>query len=458
MKESGLVPSNIAAAARSTGRLPVAFGRRFFLFLFMGLVWVAPAWRDRRFLYALALWDVLAVAIWLWDLSRLPKPAQIEVRRVWGEPLGLAKRMQVKIELHNASSTPISATVNDEPPETFCRALPTIDISAPAKGSGSGAYSIEPRARGDARFGNIWLRYTSPFLFAQRWARADVGQAVRVYPNIEEAQKLRIYLIRSRQIELEKRLKRQRGYGREFESLREYRAGDEWRDICWSATARRGKLITKIYQVERSQTIWIVLDAGRLLRARVDNLTKLDYTVAAALSLAQVAFYSGDRVALLAYGRKPQQRVAPGRGMSHLRAMVESLAQVHAEAFEADHLLAAEMLLSLQSRRSLIVWLTDLAETAATPEVIECAARMATRHLVLLAIIGQPEMHGLIEASPESKNDMYRYVAALEIVQRRDLLLRRLRQQGALTLEVDPNRLSTAVVNRYLEVKERSLL
>ena len=458
MAERRLVPGNVVAQARSVGRIPVAFGRRFFLFLFIGLVWIAPAWREPRFLYAMALWDVIAVALWAWDLSLLPKPAQIEVHRIWSEPLGLANPTSVGIEIRNASSTSISAKVIDEAPETFCSQLPRIELSARGRSSGSGSYPIEPRSRGDARFGDVWLRYASPFLFAERWARAPMGQTVRVYPNIEEAQKLRIYLIRSRQIELEKRLKRQRGYGREFESLREYRAGDEWRDICWSATARRGKLITKVHQIERSQTVWIVLDAGRLLRARVDRLTKLDYTVDAALSLAQVAFYSGDRVALLAYGRKPQQRLAPGRGMSHLRAMVESLALVHTEPFEADHLLAAELLLSLQSRRSLIVWLTDLAETAATPEVIECAARMATRHLVLLGIIGQPELRGMVAASPEDKSEMYRYTAALEIVQRRDLLLRRLRQQGALTLEVDPRNLSTAVVNRYLEVKERSLL
>jgi uncharacterized protein (DUF58 family) len=453
-----LVPSDVEARAQSARRIPVAFGRRFFLFLFMGLVWIAPAWREPRFLYALALWDAVALALWAWDLSRLPKPAQLEIRRVWSEPLGLSKRMAVSLELRNASRTRISARINDEAPQTFSRDLPTVMASVPGKSSASVSYPIEPRARGDARFGDVWLRYESPVRFAERWARARLGQAVRVYPNIEDAQKLRIYLVRSRQIELEKRLKRQRGYGREFESLRDYREGDEWRDICWSATARRGKLITKVHQIERSQTLWIVIDAGRLLRARVDGLTKLDYTVSAALSLAQVAFYSGDRVALLAYGRKPQQRVGPGRGVPHLRVLMESLAQVHTESFEADHLLAAELVLSLQSRRSLIVWLTDLAETAATPEVIECAARMATRHLVLLGIIGQPELRQLVAGSPKDTEEMYRYTAALEIVQRRDLLLRRLRQQGALTLEVDPARLSTALANRYLEVKERSLL
>jgi uncharacterized protein (DUF58 family) len=453
-----LSPSNVSARAERAGRFPVAFGRRFFLLLFVGLVWIVPAWGEPRFLYALAVWDLVVLALWAWDLSRMAKPEQIEVTRIWSEPLGLTKRMPVTLELRNFSGSSISAKVTDETPETFCRDLPGVEIVAPANGARSASYPIEPRSRGDARFGNVWLRYQSPVGLAERWARAQLPQTVRVYPNIEEAQKMRIYLIRSRQIELEKRLKRQRGHGREFESLRDYREGDEFRDICWSVTARRGKLITKVHQIERSQTIWLVLDAGRLLRARVDRLTKLDYTVSAALSLAQVAFYSGDRVALLAYGRKPQQRVGPGRGVPHLRVLMESMAQVRAEAFEADHLLAAESLLSQQSRRSLIVWLTDLAETAATPEVIECAAKMATRHLVLLGIIGQPELRRLVAAGPQDANGMYRYTAALEVVQRRELLLRRLRQQGALTLEVDASRMSTALVNRYLEVKERSLL
>jgi uncharacterized protein (DUF58 family) len=453
-----LVPSPVSAPAERAGRFPVAFGWRFFLLLLMGLVWIAPAWRDARFLYALAFWDVATVGLWAWDLRGLPKPRQLVLRRAWSEPLGLTKGMTVSLEVHNGSAAPVNATMHDETPETFRPDPPSLRISVPAGGVSVASYPIEPRARGDARFGDVWLRYQSPSRLAERWARARLTQTVRVYPHIEDPQKMHVYLIRSRQIELEKRLKRQRGHGREFESLRDYREGDEFRDICWSVTARRGKLITKVHQIERSQTLWLVLDAGRLLRARVDRLTKLDYTVNAALSLAQVAFYSGDRVALFAYGRKPQQRLGPGRSVLHLRALMEAMAQVHAEAFEADHLLAAEQLLSLQSRRSLIVWLTDLAETAATPEVMECAARMAARHLVLLGVIGQPEMRRLVASRPENPTEMYQYTAALEIVQRRSLLLRRLRQQGALTLEVDPQRLSTSLVNRYLEVKERSLL
>ncbi|HET6373617.1 MAG TPA: DUF58 domain-containing protein, partial [Candidatus Polarisedimenticolia bacterium] len=256
----------------------------------------------------------------------------------------------------------------------------------------------------------------------------------------------------------ERRIKRRYGTGREFESLREYRPGDQWRDICWTATARRGKMITKTYQTERNQAVWLVLDTGRLLRARVMGLTKLDHAVAAALSLAQVALYSGDRIGLLAYGRRPQQRLGAGRGSSHLRALVERLALVRAEGAEADHGRAARVLLEAQKHRSLVVWLTDLAETASEPEVIESASRISARHQVLFVAIGQPEIQELVAQAPESTTQMYRYVAALEMIERRDLLLRRLRERGAMALEVDPGGLSTALVNKYLEVKERSLI
>lgn len=234
-----LVPSNVEALAENASRIPVAFARRFFLLLFIGLAWIAPAWRQPRFLYAMVVWDVLALAIWAWDLGRIAKPGHLEIRRVWKEPLGLSQRGQVTIEVRNTSDMSVSLQMTDEAPETFVRDLPEIQIVVPGGSSARASYSIEPRVRGDAKFRDVWFRYRSPLCLAERWARAILGQKVRVYPNFAEAQKMRIYLIRSRQIEVEKRLKRQRGHGREFESLREYRAGDEFRDISWSATARR---------------------------------------------------------------------------------------------------------------------------------------------------------------------------------------------------------------------------
>jgi uncharacterized protein (DUF58 family) len=267
-----------------------------------------------------------------------------------------------------------------------------------------------------------------------------------------------LYLLRSRQIELERRLTRRRGLGREFESLRDYRDGDELRDVCWTATARRGKLITRQFQIERSQAVCLVVDAGRLLRAKVGKLQKLDFSVNAALTLAHVAQYSGDRVALLAYGRRVQQQLPPGRGSPHTRAMVEQLSLVRSEVAEADHARAARVLLTMQKRRSLVVWITDLAETVMTPDVIQAALQVARRHLLLFITFSEPQVMELLARAPENPLNMYRVMAAQEMAQRRELLLRRLREQGAFALEMPPDQVSTAVVNHYLEIKDRGLL
>ena len=111
---------------------------------------------------------------------------------------------------------------------------------------------------------------------------------------------------------------------------------------------------------------------------------------------------------------------------------------MRAEPYEADHGRAAHVLLSEQKRRSLIVWITDLAETAGTPDVVEYALQMRRRHLVLFAALGQPDLNELAARRPEYEEEMFRYIAAIEIVQRRELLLRRLRQQGVLALELMP--------------------
>jgi uncharacterized protein (DUF58 family) len=452
-----LVPREMRAFGKPAKRFSFAFGRRFFLLMLIGLVWLGPAWSDRRYLYILVLWDLALFALWYWDLRRLPRPAQLEVHRVWSQPPQLRVESQVTVELLNFGAVPVQTEIIDDPPATFCASTPELKVFAPThKRTGISHYTVRPAERGDARFGSAYLRYQSALRIAERWAVAPLNQTIRVYPNLEEAKQDTIYLVRSRQIAMEKRHQRQRGQGREFESLREYREGDEWRDICWTATARRAKLISRSYRIERSQTVWLVLDAGRLLRARVMGLSKLDYAAGAALSLAQVALYSGDRIAMLAYGRRVQQRLPAGRGSGHVRALLEGLAQVKGEELEADHQRAAEALLTFQKRRSLVVWLTDLSETAATPEVIESASRLAHRHLVLFTVIGQPELRDLLRHRPETPREMFHHVAAQEILQRRDVLLRTLRQQGALTLEVDPARLSSAVVNQYLFAKERS--
>jgi uncharacterized protein (DUF58 family) len=348
-------------------------------------------------------------------------------------------------------------------------------------------YRVRPGERGNCETGWLYLRYHSGLGLVERWARAPLTQQVRVYPALRTGEEQQIFLARSRQIDLQLRQARLRGLGRDFESLREYRQGDDLRDICWTATARRGDLITRQYQTERSQAVWIVLDCGRLMRTRVKSASssakgtgfspyidpeqrsralapegqphsKLDHACTTAVALAQLALFSGDRVGLLAYGQSIQQRILPGRGAAHMRQLIEALAQVHSEPSEADHLRATATLNRLQPRRSLILWITDLAETAMRPEVIDGAMQLLRRHVLLFVTMAQPEVESIAATRPRNVDQMFRAAAAQEMAARRELLLARLHEHGALTLDLNPDALTSSVLNQYLTVKERAMV
>ncbi|MDE3149740.1 MAG: DUF58 domain-containing protein, partial [Acidobacteriota bacterium] len=151
-------------------------------------------------------------------------------------------------------------------------------------------------------------------------------------------------------------------------------------------------------------------------------------------------------------------RLLPGRGAAHMRQLIELLAQARAESGEADHLLATAMLNRMQPRRSLILWVTDLAESAMRPEVIEGAMLLARRHVLLFVAMAQPEINRIAEARPRNVDEMFLAAAAQEMAGRRELLLARLQEQGALTLDLNPEALTSSVLNQYLTVKERAMV
>jgi uncharacterized protein (DUF58 family) len=458
VQTTNLAPRPVIAPARRIKRTGVGFGRRFFLVLLLGLLWAIPAFWDLRFLLAMAAFDLCAVFAWAVDLMQLPAQHQLVLERSWAGPPSLRNDLEITLQLENLGRTAVDCRVLDDVPRALRTGPPTVEIRAAGHSFGWARYTIRPLQRGDIKLGPAYLRYQSSAHFAERWAQAPIEQKIRVFPDLEEAKRHNIYLSRARQIELEKRLIRQRGVGREFESLREYQPGDEFRNICWTATARRGKHVTKLFQVERSQAVWIVMDAGRLLRARVGELSKLDLSVNAALSLSQIALYSGDRVGVLVYGRNVQQRVGLGRGLPHLRSILEGLASAHEEVAEADHLRAASALLQLQKQRALIIWITDLADTSMTPEVVESASQILAKHLLLFTVIAQTDLLALALKYPENPREMFEVAAAQELTHRREALLGRIRTRGALALEVSPGILTTTLVNQYLEVKERNLI
>jgi len=470
MISPSLQPGPVRAACEPRRRLPFALTPRAIALLAVGFVWLAPGFWFPRLAYAMPAWAAIILFAAFLDGLRLPRARQLIAARSWSNAPALDSDTGIELTIENQGRTILECRLVDDLPEALVAEPATHRLTAFPGVPASLRYRVQPKERGDWLAGWLYVRYRSPLGLAERWARAPLTQTVRIYPALRPSEEQQIFLARSRQLDLQLRQARQRGLGRDFESLREYRQGDDLRDICWTATARRGSPITRQYQTERSQAAWIVLDCGRLMRARVAmsqttndsapaaSRSKLDHACTTAVALAQLALYSGDRVGLLAYGQGIQQRLLPGRGTAHLRQLIEALAQVRAEASEADHLRATATLSHLQPRRALILWVTDLAESAMRPEAIDGATQLLRRHVLLFVAMAQPEVESIAQSRPETVEQMFLSTAAQEMAARRELLLARLREQGALTLDLNPEALTSSVLNRYLMVRERAMV
>jgi uncharacterized protein (DUF58 family) len=423
--------------------------------------------------------DALLLAAALADAVSLPAPQRFQLTRtfVHAPELGLPADIEITV----VKSAPGLHTLLLSDDLDVRLLVPEDPISATSYPNEPtvARYQATPSVRGDVALGRLYLRYRSVLGLVERWAVADLRQTVRVFAAGEGvSEQSDLFLMRARQIELEKRRLRRIGLGREFETMRDYQTGDELRNISWTATARHNRLITQQFTTERSQQVWIVLDAGRLSRTAFElhgeagvmasasdeagtttrMVTQLDQAASAAGQLARVVAQSGDRYALLTYGRSIQQQLLPGSGPLHLRRMVDALAQVRSERSEADHMLASSRLRQLQRRRGLVLWLTEMTESAGRPEIVSAVVSLVRRHLVVLVLLQHPELELLANSAPTDARGMYAAAAAQEMLERRRTTIAQLRAQGVLVVETSAAGVAADTISKYLEIKAQGKL
>ncbi len=517
-----LIPEPASGRARAMGRTGgwLGFGltRRALWLVVGGVVLALPGFWHPRAVWFIAAWDFLLLVAVGWDAWRLPRPRQIQVSRTFldSPQLGVATRVELAVTVE--ADQVLTVRVTDDLHPALVGVPETRVLEVFPREPAVLVNTVWPRERGEFALRRVYLRYSGVLGLAERWAAVALtpatsdrmgapegtqipfgndntkgddsvgrrnegaGQTVRVFPAHEEARGANaFFLMRARQNERQRRQLRLRGGGREFDSLREYQPGDELRAVSWTATARRGRVVTRQFMAERSQQVWAVLDAGRLSRTafalkRHDGpqfageteaerdeahrltVTQLDQAATAAVMLAQVVGQSGDKFGMLAYGTEIQQVLPPGAGPGHLRLLIDLLSATQSEAAEANALLAVARLKQVQRRRGLMVWITELPDTAGRPELVTAAAELAKRHLVVLVLLKHPELGALAAAVPATRAAMFHGAAATEMEERRRATIAELERRGVLIVEASAEEVGVRAVSEYLEVKARGLL
>ncbi len=443
---------------------------RFLVLLGLGLVPFLLIWLTGRQVAAcevLAIYDLCLLLLAVSDYRRAGEAADWMVERVLPAKLMLGEENPVRIRLVLPPGRQLTLRIQDEYPPTLelcgerTLVVTTRLLTAPGGQSSQVAeagYHLYADKRGDHHFGDIHVRWTAPLGLVVRQSRHAATAVARVYPNLNEIRRHALDSRLQRQLEPGTIRRRLRGQGREFESLRDYVPGDGLRHVSWTATARHGRLITREYQVERNQSIVLMIDAGRLMTSRVGRLCKLDYAIDAALSIAHVAVGCGDAIGLLVFKRQVVSYLPPRKGPSRINEMIESLYNLEARMVESSYSRAFDYFSTLCKRRSLVIILTDLVDQEASAELLACTASLLPRHLPLIVAIGDNDLRALARENPQSIADVYRQSVAEDLLRQREEALARIVDAGGLALDLPAGGISTQLIDRYLAVKERGVL
>ena len=436
------------------------FTKLFYLLVAASLILLSLSWGRPWLRWVALLYDVALIALAMIDarLSQLPKG--VRITREFSGRFAVGAENEVRINVQNAQPHAVFLVVKDEyPPQMKLSGLREAHLRVDGQTSAALVYGLTPPRRGRFEFGQIVVRFLSRFNLVLCETRVgEAVTAVKVYPNMRRAREAELKALGARSLVASHRKTSWRGEGREFESLRDYVRGDELRHISWSATARRGKLTTRQYQVERDQTILIAIDGGRLMTARIEQETKLDSAVHAALALMSAAARAGDNAGLLVFGRKIKAFLPPSRGHDHMDAALEALYSVEPEMIEPSYSHAFEYIAANSKRRSLVIVITDLVDEEGSKELLTSLRLLRPRHLPLVVTIADRDLRAVVSNAPETARDLFTQSVAEEIMYLREAALRLVESQGGLALDVTAAALAPAILEKYLQVKERGLL
>ncbi len=415
-----------------------------------------------RPLLILALLYLLALAIVVFfDVRHGPRRNDLTVERGHDQRLSLGEPNTVTLHVRwkrGASGSRHRFWLRDEPPPEIPGPEPLMDGLIEPGGDWQGRYELRPVRRGNYAFGAVWLRIETPLRLIVRQFSYPLVEPAHVYPNLRAIQRYDLLAQRGRLAELGVHRTRYLGRGNEFERLRDYQPDDEYRRINWKATARRNRPITIEYETERSQSVLLLLDSGRLMGSPVGDLDKLDHALNSALLLAYVASKMGDRVGALAYADRVRAFVPPARGDQQFQLLLEALHALRSQPVESDPRRMVATLTARQSRRSLAILFTDLAAEIDVDALVASLSLLARRHLVVVASLSDPDLMAMAERLPDDSRQAYEAVVARRLLDERRALLERLERAGIATLQGSPESLTPAVINHYLETKARSQL
>lgn len=432
--------------------------RFFYLFGFIAVLFTVGFWIPWLFIVAqVFLFSSLALTA-VEIRSIFNSNVRLSAKRKTPAIFSLSDANEVEIEVSNASSLSRKAVLIDELPMQFQKRDFELEVDLSPESKEVISYQLRPLERGEYGFGKLHLFIKSKFQLVERRISIDAQETVAVYPSIMQMKQLELKAFE--RVSTADGIKKMRriGHSYEFEQIKNYVKGDDFRSINWKATSRHNQLMTNQYQDERSQSIYCIIDKSRVMNMPFEGLSLLDYAINSTLALSNIALRKYDRVGMLSFSDKLGTVLQADRKAGQLNKILGALYNEKPHQLEANYEMLYHAIRRMIPSRSLLLMYTNFESMYALDRVLPVLRRINRFHLLVVVFFENTEIKDFATKSVDSLEGIYTQAVAQKFVSDKEQMVQKLKQYGIQSVLTSPEDLSISTINKYLEMKSRGLI
>jgi len=398
---------------------------------------------------------LLAISIFVDMILLYGKSKGIRSKRITAERFSNGDQNKVLLQIANDYSFPVMLSVIDELPVQFQERNWMRKLKIDAGNNSEIEYSLRPVQRGEYVFGNINIYVYSPLAIVKRRYIIEEEQLVKVYPSYMQMRRYQLLAVSNRLQEAGVKRIRRLGHSMEFEQIKEYVRGDDYRTINWKATARKSDLMVNNFTDERSQQIYCVINKGRIMKMPFDGMTLLDYAINASLVLSNVALVKHDKAGLITFAENVDSFLPADKKPTQMNLLQEMLYRQQTLFLEPDFEKLYSVIRGRITQRSLLVLFTNFESVYSLEREMASLKRIAKYHLLLVVFFENTELKTLTENKVSTVEDIYIKTIADKFVYEKRLMIKELHKNGIASILTTPENLTVNAINKYLELKTR---
>ena len=422
--------------------------------VFFCLAFIFPALYNASWYLLLVLVSFLVLDILILFLAR----TGIQASRIAPEKLSNGDENPIGIDIKNYYTFPIGVKIIDEIPQQF--QVRNFEIFRKIKASSQDdiQYYLRPTERGEYIFGSLNIYVMSPLRLISRRFTFNKDQMVPTYPSYIQLRKYDLMAFSNNLFQYGVKKIRRIGHTMEFEQIKEYVPGDDIRTLNWKATAKKNSLMVNQFQDEKSQSIYMAIDKGRVMKMPFNGLSLLDYAINATLVLSNVILKKQDKAGMFAFSKKVENRVVAEKRSSQMQQILESLYNIKTDFFESDFSRLYADIKKNINQRSLIILYTNFETLDGLHRQLPYLKGIAKSHLLVVVFFQNTELNEIINSKAITIQEVYDKAIAEKFAFEKRLIVNELKKYGIYSVLTQPENLTLDTINKYLEIKARGIL